>query len=323
MLVSVIVVTKNEEKNIADCLNSLIHQDFPKDQYEIIVVDGCSEDRTQDIVRTYPVKLLIDTYGTLGHQRNTGIDNAKGKYVAFIDADCIADKSWLKELVKAIENSGENVAAVGGPNLVMESDNDFAQLVGYAQETFLGSGGSPAVSNSNKILYDVITVPNCNAIFKRNIITSVKYDDMIHIAEDADLNFRIRDKGYKLMYVPFAIVWHHRASSLDKFIRKMFAYGKGMAKITKKHRGIVRWYSFLPAVAVCLFIAYVVSNFFIKNYILDLAFIFLVILYSLGLFLSTIQVYKKVKRVKAIWTFCLLPLQHVAYGIGFFRGLLA
>lgn len=320
MLVSVIVVAKNEEKNIADCLNSLIHQEFPKNQYEIIVVDGGSKDRTRDIVRTYPVKLLIDTYGTLGHQRNTGIDNAKGKYIAFTDADCIADKLWLNELANTIGNSSEQVAAVGGPNLVMESDNEFAQLVGYAQETFFGSGGSPQSLNSSEKLDDVISTPNCNTIYKRDIIKSVKYDDTIHIGEDAELNFRIRDKGYKFIYAPSAIVWHHRVSSLDRFVRKMFAYGEGMAKIIKKHRSSVRWYAFLPAIAVCLFIAYVISKIFINNYFLDVAFLALIFLYSLGLLFSTVQVYKKFKSLKSVWTLCLLPLQHVAYGFGVIKG---
>ena len=64
MLVSVIVVAKNEEKNIADCLDALISQDFDKEKYEILVIDGGSKDRTRDIVCQYPVKLFVDTYGT-------------------------------------------------------------------------------------------------------------------------------------------------------------------------------------------------------------------------------------------------------------------
>jgi len=322
MLVSVIVVAKNEEKNISDCLDSLISQQFPEDEYEIIVVDGGSEDRTQDIVRNYPVKLFIDTYGTLGHQRNTGIENARGKYIAFTDADCVADKLWLKELVNAIENSSKEVAAIGGPNLVMESDNDFAQLVGYAQETFFGSGGSPQALNSKNNLDDVVSIPNCNAIYKRDIMASAKYDDRIHMAEDAELNYRIRNKGYKFMYIPSAVVWHHRVSSPKRFIRKMFAYGEGMARIIKKHKNSVRWYAFLPAIAVCIFVAYVISKLFINNYLLDVTFVSLIFLYSLGLLFSTVQVFKKFKSPKAIWTLFLLPLQHVAYGIGFFRGVL-
>ena len=55
--ISVIVVTKNEEKNISTCLESLLAQDCPKDRYEIIVVDGASTDKTQDICRRYPIIL--------------------------------------------------------------------------------------------------------------------------------------------------------------------------------------------------------------------------------------------------------------------------
>lgn len=323
MLVSVIVVAKNEEKNIADCLDALISQDFDKEKYEILVIDGGSQDRTRDIVCQYPVKLFVDTYGTLGHQRNTGIENAQGKYVAFTDADCVADKLWLKELTDAIENSDKEVAAVGGPNLVIESDNDFAQLVGYAQETFLGSGGSPQALNSDKKLEDVISIPNCNAVYKRSIIAAVGFDDLVHMAEDADLNFRIRKKGYKLAYLPSAVVWHHRVSSPGRFIRKMFAYGKGMAKITKRHKSSVRWYAFLPAAAICLFMLFAAAKIFIDNYLLDAIFVSLVLLYCVGLLFSTIQVYRKIKSPKALLVFCLLPLQHLSYGLGSLSGFIS
>ena len=319
-IVSVIVVTKNEEKHIGDCLESLMRQDYARGKYEVIVVDADSVDKTREIVGKYPVKLIIDGYGTLGHQRNTGIKNARGKYVAFTDADCIADEAWLTRLAMAISNSPPDTVAVGGPNLVMDDDPPFSKVVGYMQETFLGSGGSPQAYKISTPKYDVISIPNCNAIYRKEILAEELYDNKIGIGEDCDLNFRLRRKGYRFAYIPDAVVWHHRASNFRELVHKMFAYGKSSAVITRKHRAVVRWYDFMPLLAIlALIVAYPVIRlvpWMVYPYIVaSLA-------YLAALLFATRQVSRRLKGVQSTLTMALLPVQHFVYGFGFMRGLI-
>lgn len=323
-IVSVIVVAKNEDKNIAACLDSLVNQEFSSEQYEIIVVDGGSKDKTQEIVDRYPVKLIVDTYGTLGHQRNTGIENAQGKYIAFTDADCIADKAWLRTLVTAISVSSQEIAGIGGPNLVMPDDPDFAQIVGYSQETFFGSGGSPQAANSKKALNDVISIPNCNAIYKREVIVAEKYDNAFTMGEDAELNFRLRKKGFRFAYIPDAIVWHHRVAGYKRFALKMLAYGEGMAKVIKKHRDLTRWYAFIPSIAVLAFTFYVLAKIIYPEITyIDLFISLLIVVYLIGLLISALKVYRKSNNLKSLWTLIILPTQHLMYGLGFMKGIIS
>ncbi|MDY0128997.1 MAG: glycosyltransferase, partial [Methanosarcina vacuolata] len=92
--VSVVVGIRNEEKFIEECIESLLNLDYPRDSYEIIIVDGMSTDKTRDIVQKYPVKLLLNEKKNVAAARNLGVDNARGELVAFTDGDCKVDTQW-------------------------------------------------------------------------------------------------------------------------------------------------------------------------------------------------------------------------------------
>lgn len=320
-LVSVVVVAKNEEQNIGACLQSLVGQDFPGGEYEIIVVDGGSTDRTREIAVDYPVVPITDRYGTLGHQRNTGVRQASGRYVAFTDADCVADSSWLKNLVAAVRNAGPGVAGVCGPNLVWPEDADFARVVGYTQETFLGSGGSVQAANPGRFISRANTLPNCNAVYQRDILTRERYDDRLGVGEDADLNFRLRKRGYRFLYTPEAMVWHRRAPDFRRFAVKMFAYGEAMGKLTGKHRTAVRWYACIPPLVLVIGLPVLAICLLYRVPALNLALGCGALLYAGGLAVSVVQVYRKFPALSSFWSAVLLPTQHLMYGLGFLKGL--
>ena len=317
--ISVIVVVKNEEKTIADCLESLLAQDFPRDRYEVTVVDGASLDRTCEICEKYPVKLIrLDRPG-ISYQRNIGIEATEGRYVAFTDADCVVERKWLRKLIEQIESRDKTVAAVGGPNLVFDSDPPLSKIIGYAQETLLGSGGSPQSYRISNPSY-VYSIPNCNILYRREVIAQERYDNNFSVGEDAELNFRLRQKEYRLLYLPDIIVWHHRPGTIKDFVKKMFHYGEAMARITRKHKKIVRWYAFVAGLAV-LAVIFSYPIFFLfhpVSYIYAIA----VLVYVVALAWSTVQVHRRYKSIKSALTMILLPMQHFLYGVGFIKGLL-
>ncbi len=317
--ISVIVVTKNEEKNISKCLGSLLVQDYPKDKYEVIVVDGDSTDRTQEICRRYPIRLIIVKKSGISYQRNKGVKVAKGKYVAFTDADCIVEKTWLRKLIEQIEGNNKRVVAVGGPNLVFNDDPPLSKVIGYTQETLLGSGGSPQSYKITKPTY-VNSISNCNILYKKEIVAKEKYDETLSVGDDCELNFRLRQKGYEFLYLPDIVVWHHRPSNFLNFAKKMFSYGKAIGRVTKKHKKIVRWYAFpiVLAVLAVIFSYPIIKLFYPAIYI----YIFAVSLYIIALAISIVQVYRRYNSIKSLITIILLPMQHFLYAFGFLKGFL-
>jgi glycosyltransferase involved in cell wall biosynthesis len=321
--VSVVVVTKNEQANIGDCLTSLINQCLA-DTYEIIVVDAGSSDGTCSIVKTFPVTLAVDSYGTIGHQRNTGAQVASGEYIAFIDADCVADRQWLQTLLAAIRNTDERTLGVGGPNLVSPRDPSFSKVVGFAQETIFGSGGSFQSTNHQAYLDKARSIANCNAIYKKQAVREIRYDDDIGIGEDADFNYRLIEAGYKLLYTSGALVWHHRAKTYQNFVKKCFLYGKAMAKLTLKHNRLMRWFSIVPPIAFLITLCYIARTIIYGSDVYwNYGYISLLILYLLAIVYSTWGVYKKMPSSFALLTVIIIPTQHIAYGWGFLAGMFA
>ena len=122
ILVTAMIVVRNEEKYIKISLSSLLEQDFPEDKYEIIVIDGNSTDNTlkniQEILkqnkRKVKVTILQNEKKLLAPGWNIGIQNAKGKYVTRIDAHAKASKDFLKKSLETIQSLPEDVACVGG-----------------------------------------------------------------------------------------------------------------------------------------------------------------------------------------------------------------
>ena len=99
------------------CLASIQNLDYPKDRYEVIIVDGHSTDDTVEIAEKYGCKVVYEDVGTRGDGCNIGVKNAKGEYIAFTDADCVAQKDWLKNLIKQF--TMKKIASAGDPNITL------------------------------------------------------------------------------------------------------------------------------------------------------------------------------------------------------------
>lgn len=313
--ISVIVGVRNEEKFIEECIESLLNLDYLRDSYEIIIVDGMSTDKTRELVQKYPVKLLLNERKNVAAARNLGVKNSREELVAFTDGDCKVDSQWLKTLVREMQNAPEDVVCFGGPNLIFDTDPMFGRVVGYAQETFLGSGGSAQSKNSTKKHY-VSSLPNCNAMYKKSAIQEVGgFDERFLVGQDGDLNYRIGKKGNRFLYIPEAQVLHHRRGTFKSFSVRMFKYGMWMAELFKKHGEFVRWYAFLPSIAIISAVVLLIAS--IQYPTTSLLLLALTAIYFILVFLTSMQVTYKMRSKYGLFALFIIPVQHVAYGLGF------
>lgn len=227
MNVSVVVITRNAEHYIKDLLDSLIAQ--VKKPYELIVVDAESKDRTQELVKNYTkkydfIKLFIKP-GTRSMGRNFGASVARGDIIAFIDADCIADRLWLKELEHSVLNSGDAVAG----KTVKLGVSKFASL--------------PRVAIHHKGVD--ITYPACNLAYKKAVFDKVRgFDPWFKEAEELDLNYRVIDSGFKLVYNENAQVNHRTRETFVGFVKQSFWYGFGRKELSLKYGSL--WSKYDP-----------------------------------------------------------------------------
>lgn len=230
--VSIVVPVYNGERTIEKCIKSLLNIEYPKENYEIIIVDNNSTDTTVEIVKKYPVKLLHEKKQSSYAARNFGVKNAKGEIVAFADADCIADKGWLRQLVKNFKD--EAIAGVGG------------EILAYTPENIIERYSVKSNILSQKNFFEFVFVnlkmpfiATANAAYKKEILKEIGlFDDSFTSGGDVDLAWRITFKGYKIVYEPKALIYHWHRTTLYGLFRQFFRYGEGQPKLFKKHNAI-------------------------------------------------------------------------------------
>jgi glycosyltransferase involved in cell wall biosynthesis len=225
-LVSIVIPVRNGATVIARCLDSIMALDYPVSHREVLVVDNGSTDGTAAAARAYPVTIVSHPQPGAAHARNTGIRAAQGEIVAFIDADCVAEKGWLRELLAGADNPAVGcfvgpIAAVDTRRLVACWVED-RELI--SQERLLSS--SPAVAAAGNIAYR-------KAVFDA---IGVFDEDMI-AGEDGDLFWRmVRLDRFLVRYNRRARVRHAHPDRVATLLRRAFVEGRGLALFRLKHR---------------------------------------------------------------------------------------
>ncbi|OGK18415.1 hypothetical protein A3G67_03180 [Candidatus Roizmanbacteria bacterium RIFCSPLOWO2_12_FULL_40_12] len=212
-MVSVIITTKNEEKNIENCLLSIQGQKFPKSQIEIIVVDNHSTDDTTTITRKYTHQ-IYQKGPERSAQRNYGARKAKGKYYLYLDADMALSPSVIEECVKKMEKNKEFVAL-------------------YIPEIIIGEGFWLKARRFERSFYNstVIDCVRFIRISKFRVIGG--FDDAMSGPEDWDFDKRIRLIG-KTSIIKAPLYHNETGFSLSEYLSKKSYYSKSLKKYIKK-----------------------------------------------------------------------------------------
>ena len=223
--VSVIVCAYNAADTLEDCLAALDRLTYP--DYEIILVNDGSKDRTGEIARAHPRVQVIDTPNAgLSGARNVGLAAATGDILAYTDADTRADRDWLTFLVQPFLTS--DVVGSGGPNVVPDDDPPMAQCIARAP-------GGPA----HVLLDDRIAehVPGCNMAFRRDALIAIGGFNPVYLraGDDVDVCWRLQARGWKIGFAPSALVWHHHRTSVKAYWRQQVGYGEGETWLMPHH----------------------------------------------------------------------------------------
>lgn len=217
--VSVVVPCYNEERRIGRALSALLDQSYPKQRYEIVVVDNGSTDHTRRVVASYPVRCLIEARRSSYAARNTGIESTSGDYLAFIDSDCVAEASWLENLVRRDRESGQGLVA-GRIELLPPVRQTRGSLL-------LALRFSSGVRRENAEARSA--APCGNLLVQREIFEEIGLFDVAVSGADSEFTQAAARGGRKLVHADDAVVWHPGEISDAEFLRRSFRihYGKG------------------------------------------------------------------------------------------------
>lgn len=244
MKISVIVCTYNRCEYLRKALQSLMMQDFPASDYEVLVVDNNSKDRTRDVVSEFPrVRYLLEEKVGLSHARNLGIAESHGDIIAFIDDDARAEKTWLARLTQVYREE-KDAGCVGGRVMLEWIAGKPLWWHPDLDEVFNGINYSERRIALTHPRYPYGT----NISYKADLFIKVglfgtdlgRIGSKLLAGEETELCLRIEKTGYKIFYEPSAVVYHRvEPGKLTKsYIRKRAIWhGRSHALIELKHFG--------------------------------------------------------------------------------------
>jgi len=217
----------NSEKSIEQGIKSILSINYPKNKFSIIIVDDCSTDKTASVIKKRKFKRvsLIQLRKNRGpaYARNIGKNKASTDYVIFIDTETTVSKNILLHYVATIKKFpkavfGGNIKFFGKKNLntkIVEKGRIF-----YMRE---------------KSQSELLWAASNNLCVPKEIYQNYHFNPQFSIAafEDIDFCFRIRDKGYKILFNNKSVAYHKSFHSFKESISRMFRYGKGTSVFIK------------------------------------------------------------------------------------------
>jgi glycosyltransferase involved in cell wall biosynthesis len=193
-LISVVIPARNEEMYLGECLQSLTEQDYPN--YEIIVVNNASTDKTVKVAKRYGVRVVTEEKTGLSYARNRGFDEARGDIIARTDADTVPPINWLSKIKRIFADNPQVVAVSGSDEFY-----DKGTFVRYSSRLIFW-----ILFYLTRFVFGHYQLSGPNFAVRRNAYRRINvHTDDTEIHEDMDLACHISTQG-RIFFDPFLIM---------------------------------------------------------------------------------------------------------------------
>jgi len=234
---SIIVTCYNKREFIADCINSILYQDFQN--YEMIVVDDGSTDGSFSIVKEFSadpkVKAILSNHAGVSAARNLGIKNATGNILLFLDGDCLLEDGTLSKLLCSIKDIGAD--CVGGELRAINDCNSIAKTVELMQNEV-----------QRKWPFGAFVAYKREAVEKAG-----GFDEHMKAGEDVGFFLAVKKLGFKCAVSSEFGAKTVNPESFFDFLRQRFVWGMGFAQLTEKHKE-----TFTKRIKLCFILSFLV-----------------------------------------------------------------
>lgn len=315
-IISVVVPCYNEVNNIEKCLLSIINQNFPFGEFEVLVVDGLSSDGTREIIKKISelysnIRIVDNTRQITPAAFNLGIRLARGKYISILGAHCEYDKHFLANSIKLFCEHPE-ISCSGGP-LINKGLTRFGKSVSRAMSHPVGIGNARHRFPG----YEGYAEGACFPTFKREVFNKLGlYDETLIRNQDGDLNFRLTQSGGKVFISPKVKSIYFVRDTPTSLFKQYFQYGFWRCKVLKKHKKIMSFRQIVPPLFFLSVFILIITGILLPSPVNLLAF-FLPMLY-LGL-LSVVSIKESLFNGILFGAnfFLAVTILHCAYALGF------
>ncbi len=238
---SVIIPVYNRPQEVAELLESLVHQTFQ--DFEVLLIEDGSTLTSEAVFESYSQKLHIQYIfkpnSGPGPSRNFGFERARGEYFVVFDSDCIIPAHYFEAVEKFIKHT--RLDAWGGPDRGREDFTPLQRAMAYTMSSVLTTGGIRGAKSGG------FQPRSFNMGLSREVYARTGGFQFDRYAEDIELSVRIRKAGLKAVLIPDVYVFHKRRTSLGQFYRQVSNFGKGRILVGRIHPGEVKLTHWFPA----------------------------------------------------------------------------
>ena len=210
----VFITVKNVSSTIEECLKSVLDLNFPKKDFDVLVIDAFSTDGTWEKIKKFKTIKFMQYAGTAPETYNHALKKGlldNYEFVAFTDGDCTVHKDWLINLITGFS---EGVGATGGRCITASKSNLFQRLVGYDLDYRFETMADGL---------NVSRLPTMNLCVRTEVLKALNgFNDGFVVGYDTDFGYRLRMKGFKLIYIKKAVVYHYHRSDMISFAKQKF-----------------------------------------------------------------------------------------------------
>ena len=316
--VSVVIPCRNEENYIEQCVQSFLNQTYPMDLLTIIVSDGMSTDKTREKIEKIRLKhknvILLDNEGLSAPKgMNKGIRYNNSDIVIIFGAHSYADKNFVLENVKALEN--EEVGCSGGL-ITTVNDSNKGAAIAEAMSCPFGVGNALFRYAEKESFVDTVAF----GAYRRSVLEKIGlFDEELVRNQDDELNFRVEKSGAKILLSPKIKSTYYSRGDFKKLWRQYYQYGFWKVRVIQKHKRPASIRHLIPLLFV-LFLALGGASTFIAP-IFKYGYFIILGLYLLLDLMFSFKISKKKSMKYFKYLVPSFPILHISYGLGFIVGI--
>jgi len=251
-LISVVIPVRNEGHHIGSVLKDLMSQDYPSQQFEILVADGESTDNTRAVVdelaktSAVPIRLLPNPYRLSSAGRNVGVRMAKGEVIVFVDGHCaIRNRRMLRDISGILQVTLADCLSRPQP---LESKTFLGRVIAVVRAHRLGHGPGSNIYFSSESYVDPTS---SGAIYRREVFDRIGlYDEQFDACEDVEFNHRVKQAGMLSYTSERLSVAYEARTSFRGLWKQLSRYGQGRRRLVRKHPDAGSLAQLIPALFV-------------------------------------------------------------------------
>jgi succinoglycan biosynthesis protein ExoA len=251
--ISIIMPIRNEQAYIGKALEGIRHQDYPADRFEVLVVDGMSDDLTREIVGSMMLQMPnIHFFDNLRryvpHALNIGLANCRGEIIIRVDGHVVLEKNYISLCVAYLQKMP--AAACAGGVIVSMNHTFIGEAIALAMSSSFGVGNSYFRTRQKGEREGYVDSLAFGA-YRRQVFDQIGlFDEELVRCQDDEFNYRLRKSGGKIYLTPKIRSYYFSRAHLRQLWRQYFQYGMWKIRVLQKHFSMMKLRQFVPAAFV-------------------------------------------------------------------------